>query len=278
MGPDGRAYLAWPGPCIRLSVAAHGRRFGSSQTISDSSVACSQPAIAVAADGSAVIAWRASLPASEEEDRWAPIRVAIRDPQGHISAAQTLSRADGDAPRIGVGSQGEVIVLWQQRSTRGTVVTAAVGRIGATFGPPIQISAPSQQENVRGSLAIDDHGTAIVAYDQGAAVLARVWKSGQAFAAPTRLTRHGRLGGPLVAADNTITAVLATAVGTQLRDWTLTPDHSAAQRHEPRRARVRRARAAGLGGQPAGRAAHGGGGRASSSQTSASAALPIEQA
>jgi hypothetical protein len=220
IAPDATAYMAWPRRCIQLAVAPHGRRFGAPQTISDDNVACSQPAIAVGGDGSAVIAWRESPPASEEENRWAPIRVAVRDPQGHISAAQTLSRADGDSPRIRVSNQGEVIVLWRQRSARGNVLAAAVGHIGETFGTPTQISPPSEEQDVGGSMAVDHQGNAIVAYDHAGGVFVRVRKPRQAFAAPTRLKTHGRLGGPLIAANNNVTAVLATAAGTQLSDWT----------------------------------------------------------
>ena len=61
--------------------------------------ASSQPAVAAGPDGSAVIAWRASQVASEASNRWAPIRAAVLDPEGHLSAPRTLSRADGDSPR-----------------------------------------------------------------------------------------------------------------------------------------------------------------------------------
>lgn len=219
IGPDDTAYMAWPDRCIRIAVAPHGERFESPQAISDNSVACSQPAVAVAADGNAVIAWRASPPASEESNRSAAIRVAVRDPRGRISPPQTLSLA-GDSPRICVNRQGEVIVLWQQRSSDGTTLTAAVGPIGGTFGAPTELSPPSDEQNVDGSLAVDHHGNAIVAYEHRGGVFARVRKPGQAFAAPTRLKTHASLAGPLIAANNKITAVLATAAGTQLRDWT----------------------------------------------------------
>ncbi len=230
-GPGGRAYMAWSSglpavnrllyPCIRFAVAPPGQRFGSPQTITDSSAGCDEQAVAVAADGTAVIAWRASPPLSSEgEHPWGPIRVAVRDSQGHISATQTLS-PDGFSPRVRVNRQGEVIVLWQQRAASHTsTLTARVGPIGGTFGAPTQISPPSEEEILSGSLAVDRRGNTIVVYDHDRATFARLREPGQAFAGLTRLTTRGEVAGPLIAANNKVTAALATAAGTQLSDWT----------------------------------------------------------
>jgi hypothetical protein len=221
-GANATAYVAWPHGCIALAVASRGRRFGAPQTISNGP--CSQPAVAVGSDGSALIAWRASPPAGEESNRWGLIRAVERDRQGRISSVRTLSRREGDTPRISISRRGEVIVLWQQRSRRGNTLTAVVGRVGGTFGAPIQISPPSEQENVPGELAVDHDGTAIVVYDHNGGVFARVRNSGQAFAAATRLNAHppthGALAASLIAADNKVTAAWLTAAGTQLSDWT----------------------------------------------------------
>lgn len=195
-GPGGSAYLAWPSlcgactrlprPCIQLAVAAHSQRFGAPQTITERSVGCGQPAVAVAADGTAVIAWRASPDSSSEGSR-----------------------------------QGEVIVLWQQRADfRNSTLTAAVGRIGGPFGVPTRLSPPSEERILSGSLAVDHRGNAVVVYNHNRRTFSRLRAPGQAFADPTGLITHGELGGPLIAAANKITAIQLTAAGTELSDWT----------------------------------------------------------
>jgi hypothetical protein len=223
LGPAGSAYLAWPGRRggVAVAVAARGAQFGAPRTTP--AAVSGQPAVAVRDDGSAVVAWRASQVSSEESNRWAPIRAAVLDPRGRLSAPQTLSRADGDAPRIAVNRQGEAIVLWEQRSRNGVRLAAAIGRVGQQFGAPVELSPPSEEQDVNGSLVADRRGDVVLVYDHDGGVFARVRRPGATFAAATRLNPRatdGTLAAPVIAAARKITAVWGARTGTQLSDWT----------------------------------------------------------
>ena len=179
IGPLGSAYVAWAAIVgsgneihTRLRLVVIRRSGGRSADHAISRAAdgdASEPAIAVRPDGTADLAWRSSLPASEAENLRAPILAAASGPDAVVAPPQALSAIQGDAPSIRVTRQGEAIVSWDQfRSTPqnpdGEEVAYAVRPVGATaFGPPATISDPAMRAAGQ-SLAIDAAGNAIIAY------------------------------------------------------------------------------------------------------------------
>lgn len=245
-GPRATAYAAWAGwsalargqqPRIHLAVARRGRRFGSPRPISPRGVPASQPAIAVARDGSAVLAWRRSDPATPAEDLAGPIQAAVRDPQGRVSEPQTVSpavaaqpneppRAAGQRPQLRLNRQGEAILVWQQfhfspEHPDRQEIAAAVRPAGGTFGPAAAISPPAVEADYA-SLAVDRRGTAVVAWRGGTGVLASVRPPGGSFGEPAPPAAAGRPAGvpTTVAARDVVTAAWSNGPRTLFSDWT----------------------------------------------------------
>jgi hypothetical protein len=153
---------------LRLITAPAGRRFGHSQPITTTGDA-SQPSLALANDGSLFLAWRASLPAGGEQNVDAAILAAVRDPAGAASAPQTVSSLPGSAPQIGVTTQGDATIVWNQRNSTtvnpdGAEVAAALRPAsGGAFGPPVRLHAADVAAG-SASLAVASSGDTTIVY------------------------------------------------------------------------------------------------------------------
>lgn len=120
------------------------------------------PAVALAADGEAAIAWyrQQPMPSALYE-----IDVAVRPPGGEFGRPVTLSDADpfGDAPQVAIDAAGNAIVVWRQFDGGGRVVQAAVRPADGEFGRPVTLSAPGENTTAP-SLATDATGRTTVVW------------------------------------------------------------------------------------------------------------------
>ena len=120
-------------------------------------------------DGTADLAWRASLPAGGEQNARAPIIVAASSPDAVTTHPLVVSALPGDEPIIRVTRQGEAVVSWNQfhstpQNPDGEEVAYAVRPAGATtFAPATTISAPGMRAAGQ-SLAVDAAGNAVLVY------------------------------------------------------------------------------------------------------------------
>jgi hypothetical protein len=209
LGPLGSAYVVWAAfertanndvhTRLRMAVIRRSNRQGPQQTISSAADGdASQPSIAVRPDGTAEIAWRASLPAGGEQNESAPILAAASSPDAVTSPPQVISTHRGEQPVIGVDPRGEAILAWDQfnatpQNVEAQEIAVAVRAAAASpFGAATALS-PANAVPARASLAIDAAGTAYVAYYSynglpGIPIgLSHVRPEGGAFGAPIAL-------------------------------------------------------------------------------------------
>jgi hypothetical protein len=185
IGPLGSAYVVWAAEVhsgadvhtrLRMTVLARsGRRSGSEHFISSTGDA-GQPSLAVQRDGTAVIAWRASLPAGGEQNNPAPIMAVTSTPEALSSAPQTVSATPGERPQVQVNAGDEAVLAWQQFNPAptgldGPQIAVAVRLAGTTaFGSPGVISPPSVLAEGP-SLAVDSAGATYLVYNTASALL-----------------------------------------------------------------------------------------------------------
>jgi hypothetical protein len=239
IGPLGSAYVVWAAEVrsaddvhtrLRMAVIRRsGRRAGREHFISSTGDA-GQPSLAVAADGSAGVAWRASLPAGGQQNDFAPIMAASSSPDALLAPPQAVSTARGDDPQLRIGPQGEAVLAWNQfdpgpANPDGGEIAVAIRPAGGgvAFGAPALISPPGvQAQGV--SLAVDAAGSSYVLYsaDSGAGgtvAVTQIRSPGSIFGAPITLPPSFG-GGSLLAAGPKITAVSAFTPTTAVSDWT----------------------------------------------------------
>ena len=244
IGPLGSAYVAWAA-FVRTGEQLHtrlrmvvirrsGRRSTDHLVSRPADGDASEPAIAVRPDGTADLAWRSSLPATEAESLRAPILAAASSPDAVLSEPQALSSERGEDPSVRVTRQGEAIVSFDQaRSTPqnpdGEEVAYALRPLGATaFGPATVISAPGMRAAGQ-SLATDAAGNAIIAYTtapaigpapEGALGTSHLRPAGGAFGPPT-VFPGGALDGVFVfGAGPKFSAYGSGERGVVISDWT----------------------------------------------------------
>jgi hypothetical protein len=245
LGPLGGAYVVWAAG-VRTAGAFHtrlrmavirrdGRPLGREHAVSRAAGGdASQPSLAVRRDGTAVIAWRASLPAGGEQDDAAPIMAATSTTAALVTQPQVVSQHPGELPRVRVDARGEAVLAWDQRNSTpanpdGPEIAVAVQPAGATtFGAPTTMT-PANVAADGASLAVDGTGGAYLLYSAaaatgstpgGPAAISLVRTPGGAFGPPVALPAH--FGGAFVfAAGAKVTAVSGSSGGrTLLSDWT----------------------------------------------------------
>jgi hypothetical protein len=182
IGSLGSAYVAWAAGVrgagtfdtqLRMVVVRRSGKRSADHAISGAGDA-SQPALAVRRDGTAILAWRASLPAGGEQSEPAAIVAATSSPDAVVTAPQTVTAGSAMSPRLAIDTQGEAILAWSQFDVAagqgdGPQVVAAVAPAGsAAFGPPAALT-PGSFVAENPSLAVDGAGTAYVVYDGGPA-------------------------------------------------------------------------------------------------------------
>ena len=243
IGPLGSAYVVWAAGVrsgadfrtqLRMIVVRRSGRHGVEHFISAPADGnASQPTLAVRDDGTAVIAWRASLPAGGEQNEPAPIEAVTSSPDAVASPVQPVTTDRADLPVLVVNRPGEAILAWDELDPTpgnpdGPRVFAATALAGAaTFGAPVAMS-PADRLAGNPSLAVDAAGTAFLAYGVTPSIatapaepsaLSHVRPAGGVFGPPIALPAS--FGGvSLVAAGAQVTAVSGAAQGhTLLSDW-----------------------------------------------------------
>ena len=235
--PEGTTFIVWAATVregdvvhtrLRLVSARRGRRFGHSQAIGAGGDA-SQPSLALAPDGSVIVAWRASLPAGGEQNLDAPILAAIRDPNGATSSAQTISQLPGSTPQVGVNPQGEAVAVWSQinptpTNPDGREVAAALRPASrGAFEPPVRLHAANVSAGSP-SLAVESSGDMTVVYSasviepggsSGPAAISLRRTSGSPFGTPETLPTDFS-GAFVFAAGARVTAVSGGSGGRTL--------------------------------------------------------------
>lgn len=246
LGPLGSAYVAWAANVrtggglhtrLRMAVIRRSGRVTGDHAISSAADGdASQPTIAVRRDGTADVAWRASLPAGGEQDEAALILAAVSTPLEVSSRAQAVSLLRGERPLVRVDAQGEAILAWDQfdstpQNPDGSEIAVAVRPAGAdAFGAAATITPPTLTAS-GSSLAVDAAGRAYLVYSAfggdlsipGASPfgLSRVRPPGGAFGPPLALPA-GFGGATVFSAGAKVTAVSgANRAGRRLvSDWT----------------------------------------------------------
>jgi hypothetical protein len=182
IGPLGSAYVAWAAGVhgagtsdtqLRMVVVRRSAKRSTDHAISGGGDA-SRPALAVRPNGTAILAWRASLPAGGEQDEPAAIMAATSSPDAVATAPQTITAGTATSPMLALDSQGEAILAWSAFDATpgqgdGPQVLSAVAPAGsAAFGAPAAIT-PGGFVAENPSLAVDGAGAAYVVYDGGPA-------------------------------------------------------------------------------------------------------------
>jgi hypothetical protein len=182
----------------------------------------------VAPDGTAVVAWRASLPAGGEQDEAAPIMAAVSSPDAVVAPARVVSAVAGSLPQVRRNPQGEAILAWDQHASTpanpdGGGVAVAIRPPGAAaFGAPALISPPTIRSD-GAALAVDAAGTTFLLYSADSTAgrrvaVAHVRRPGGIFGSPTTLPA-AFAGGTLLAAGAKVTAVSGPFGPTAVSDW-----------------------------------------------------------
>ncbi len=244
IGPHGDAYVVWAAGVrsagdvhtrLRMIVIRRsGRHFAEHFVSSAADGDASQPTLAVRGDRTAIVAWRASLPAGGEQNDPAPIKAVTSSPDAVAAPVQTVATGFAQLPVVRVTGQGEAILAWSAfdatpGSPEGPLVFAATAPAGgATFGTPVLMS-PADHVADHAALAVDAAGTTFLAYgvrpvsSGGPAepsALSGVRPAGGAFG-PAIALPASFAGLSLVAAGSRVTAVSGGIEGrTLLSDWT----------------------------------------------------------
>jgi hypothetical protein len=244
IGPLGSAYVAWaagvPGgegfhTQPRMIVIRRSGRHGVEHFLAAAADGdASQPSLAVRADGTAIVVWRASRPAGGEQNEAGAIKAVSSSPDAVASPVQAVSTGPGDVPVVVVSKRGEASLAWDAfDQTPGTpdgpqAFTATAPAGVATFGAPAVIS-PADRFAGTPSLAVDAAGTTFLAYGATPSspsapaepsALSHLRPAGGTFGPPIALPAS--FGGvSLVAAGAQVTAVSGAVGGhTLLSDWT----------------------------------------------------------
>jgi hypothetical protein len=245
IGPLGSAYVVWAAqdrPAgalhtrLRMTVIRRdGRALGREHAVSRAADGdASQPSLAVRRDGTAVVAWRASLPTGGEQDNAAPIVAATSTVTALAAPPDIVSQQLGELPQLRLGAQGEAILAWDQfhstpANPDGPEIAVAGQPAGASaFGVPTTMT-PADVAAGGASLAVDPVGVAYLVYSaaagtgttpDGAAGISHVRPPGGAFGPPVALPA-GFTGAFVFTAGAKVTAVSGGSGGrTLISDWT----------------------------------------------------------
>jgi hypothetical protein len=241
IGPLGSAYVAWSatvgsgedfGTRLRMVVIRRSGRRSTEHFVARAADGdTSEPAIAVRPDGTADLAWRASVPAGGEQNVRAPILVAASSPDAVVSRPAAVSTLPADDPSVAVTRQGEAIVSWNQfgsspQNPDGEEVAYAVRAAGApAFGPATTISAPGMRAAGQ-SLAVDAAGNAVIAYvgapaigPGGAFGMTHLRPAGGAFGPAVAFPGGASVGLHVFGAGTKLSAFGASGDGVAIGDW-----------------------------------------------------------
>jgi hypothetical protein len=240
IGPLGSAYVVWAATerapdtvrsRLRMTVIRRSNRRSREHAISPAAASASQPSVAVRGDGTADIAWRASLPTGGEQNEAAPIWAAASGPDALTAPPRQVSLLPAERPVLRGNRQGEAILAWSEYdltpgSPEGPRIATAVRAAGAkAFGLPATISTGDPVTSTA-SLAVDAAGTAFLAYSSSAPPpaaaplgLSRTRPPGGVFSAPLALPAGIEQPLLIAAGAKVVAAGIATDERFSVSEW-----------------------------------------------------------
>jgi hypothetical protein len=201
---DGDAAVAWNtqggGAVKGRRIDAAGALVGDVQTLS-TSAPTGRPAVAVAPDGTAMVAWD-----EIRDGSWCTVARQF-NADGSIGPAMTLGPSEGSSyPDVGVDRNGQFVVTWIQSPAE-----AMAARIGPDSVPSTQaLTAPIRSESPFGypQVGVDGDGDAVISYLSGGGGRVQLWAS--------RWGRTGTLDDPVNVSSPTDDSGLLHAIATDL--------------------------------------------------------------
>jgi hypothetical protein len=144
-----------------------------------SSTKASEPRIAVAFDGTIVVAWREAAVDTEGNDaQVGGVGAAIAPRTGMFAAAQHVADVRTSAPLLAISPSGEIVLAWDESESAGFSYAIRVGTGG--FGAPQQVPGAHAD-----ALAILSDGCAVAYWAQnGNGIRAITRPVGGQFGAP----------------------------------------------------------------------------------------------
>jgi hypothetical protein len=188
MNPRGRSYVAWTtgieNPSIDVAARDLRGRWGAPQRVS--STKASEPRIAVAFDGTIVVAWREAAVDTEGNDaQVGGGGAAIAPRTGMFAAAQHVADVRTSAPLLAISPSGEIVLAWDESESAGFSYAIRVGTGG--FGAPQQVPGAHAD-----ALAILSDGCAVAYWAQnGNGIRAITRPVGGQFGAPQTVSATG---------------------------------------------------------------------------------------
>jgi len=222
--PDGKFETLVPRG-IYLAERRPRGRFGRPRRVSPAGEPGSQPRVAVAADGTVLVIWRAA-PTPGTEELWGPIKAAAFA-GGRVGTAQTLSvpaQHRGTEPLLQFTPAGEAVAVWHQFNEIASPsqqvwqeIVASFRPAGVDFGAPVVLSTAGIDAQ-RPALAVTDGGEAVMLWEQqvgGANAVVSVTRSmGTAFS-PLQLVAPTAVS-VVASAGRQIAVLLVTVSGAQV--------------------------------------------------------------
>ena len=216
VAPDGTTTAVWYGRngaditfVVQASTRPPGGTFGPPVDLSASDQNAFGPQVAAAPDGTTTSIW----------SRNGPVQASTRPPGGTFGPPVDLSASDpgqnATLPQVTIAPNGTTTAVWRRSDPSYTnqIVQASTRPPGGTFGPPVDLSAPSK--DVGGpqvAVARDGTATAIWYRSNGKNVVVQysARPPGRRFGAPINLSALGQNAldpQVAVAPDGTTTAI-----------------------------------------------------------------------
>ena len=184
VAPNGRAAAAWvSGGYVRVAVRPPGGAWGPSTRISSGRNSVNRPAVTVTGKGEVVVAWvQSSAPAGSGLVRGPlTIRSRTRGKAGGWGSERKLG-STGHFVEAGIdlaaNAAGESIAVWRGLRPEGRrhvgAVQSAFRRPSTAFGGTQTVVDPQDRSAGGQVVALDDRGTAHVAWNSGAAPVVKL--------------------------------------------------------------------------------------------------------
>lgn len=183
---SGTAFAVWTRKGLQVAIKRPGHRFGRERELAPPPA--SEPNLAFGDDGTGVLVWRQSAPATSAEDDFGPIGALLRPPGGAFGAPRTIYPGLADGPQVTVTPSGEAIAAWLQGP--GELVGFALRPPTGDFGPPAPL--PPAADGPAGPMLVSDgRGDAAAFWSAGNRVFATVRPAGGDFGGPEQVSPPG---------------------------------------------------------------------------------------
>lgn len=219
----GEALAVWeggfPNHMVYATRAAGAQSFSAPVAVTNPGLSLDRPGIAIANNGSAVVAWTGSVEKRTNGKSWRAAFAAVREAGGAFGPAQTLELAPcmySSSVDTAINEAGQAVVSWTaEKPECESVLSDGVRASYRAAGQPFQNPAiiPPQTLNAAGGDAVSSSGTVTVSGQGSGALVAltrmpdgsygyrEVISAGQPFWDPPALATDA--GGNLYAASDT---------------------------------------------------------------------------